>query len=340
MREKLEQIKRAGERATSLTHQLLAFSRKQLLQPRVLDLNALVANVDKMLRRLIREDVELVTVFGPKLGRIKADPTQLEQVLLNLVVNARDAMPEGGKIVIETANKELDEAYAQRHVAVTPGRHVMLAVTDTGCGIDPGILKHIFEPFYTTKEQGKGTGLGLSTVYGIVKQSGGNIWVYTEVGRGTTFKIYLPQVEGPIELARPEPQPVVALGGTETVLLAEDDDLVRNFVRSVLQEKGYTVLEAHHGTEALRIAIQYVEPIQLLLTDLVMPHMSGKMLARRLSPLRPGIKVLLMSGYSENVSLHNGNGTAETSIPFIEKPFTVENLARKVREVLDAQPKS
>ena len=340
MREKLEQIKRAGERATSLTHQLLAFSRKQLLQPRVLDLNALVANVDKMLRRLIREDVELVTVFGPKLGRIKADPTQLEQVLLNLVVNARDAMPEGGKIVIETANKELDEAYAQRHVAVTPGRHVMLAVTDTGCGIDPGILKHIFEPFYTTKEQGKGTGLGLSTVYGIVKQSGGNIWVYTEMGRGTTFKIYLPQVEGPIELARPEPQPVAALGGTETVLLAEDDDLVRNFVRSALQEKGYTVLEAHHGTEALRIAIQYTEPIELLLTDLVMPHMSGKMLARRLSPLRPGIKVLLMSGYSENVSLHNGNGTAETPIPFIEKPFTVENLARKVREVLDAQPKS
>jgi signal transduction histidine kinase/CheY-like chemotaxis protein len=335
-REKLEQIKKAGERATSLTHQLLAFSRKQLLQPKVLDLNVLVANIDKMLRRLIREDVELVTVFGPNLGRIKADPTQLEQVLLNLVVNARDAIPDGGKIVIETANKELDEAYAGRHVAVTPGHCVMLSVTDTGSGIDPGILKHIFEPFYTTKEQGKGTGLGLSTVYGIVKQSGGNIWVYTERDHGTTFKIYLPQVEDPIQLARTEPQPATASGGTETVLLVEDDDLVRNFVRTILQEKGYRVLEAHHGSEALRIAIQHTEPIQLLLTDLVMPQMSGKMLARRLSPLRPGIKVLLMSGYSDSLALQNGAIEANTA--FIEKPFTVENLARKVREVLDTPP--
>jgi signal transduction histidine kinase len=337
MREKLEQIKKAGERSASLTHQLLAFSRKQLLQPRVLDLNALVANVDKMLRRLIREDVELVTVFGPKLGRVKADPTQLEQVLVNLVVNARDAMVEGGKIVIETANVALDAAYALRHVAVTPGHYIMLAVTDTGRGIDPVILKHIFEPFYTTKEPGKGTGLGLSTVYGIVKQSGGNIWVYTEVGHGTTFKIYLPRVEEPIDVAKPEPEPGPTLGGTETVLLVEDEDLVRNFVSTVLREKGYRVLEAHHGTEALRIAIQHAGPIQLLLTDLVMPQMSGKMLAQKLASLRPGIRVLLMSGYSENVSLHQG--TLEKGIPFIEKPFSVDNLARKVREVLETRSK-
>ncbi len=338
IREKLEQIKKAGERSASLTHQLLAFSRKQLLQPRVLDLNTLVANIDKMLRRLIREDVELVTVFGRKLGRIKADPTQLEQVLVNLVVNAQDAMVEGGKIVIETANVELDAAYALQHVAVTPGPYIMLAVTDTGRGIDPVILKHIFEPFYTTKEPGKGTGLGLSTVYGIVKQSGGNIWVYTEVGHGATFKIYLPRVEEPIEVTKPEPEPSTALGGTETVLLVEDEDLVRNFVSTVLREKGYSVLEAHHGTEALRIAIQHVGPIQLLLTDLVMPQMSGKMLAQRLAPLRPGTRVLLMSGYSENVSLHQG--TLEQKTPFIEKPFSVDNLARKVREVLDADTKA
>jgi two-component system cell cycle sensor histidine kinase/response regulator CckA len=334
MRPKLEQIKKAGERAASLTHQLLAFSRKQVLQPRVLDLNSLVANMDKMLRRLIGEDIELVTLFGMALGQVKADPTQIEQVLLNLVVNARDAMPLGGKIVIETANVELDETYAHRHIAVAPGRYVMLAVWDSGSGMDAATLKHLFEPFYTTKERGKGTGLGLSTVYGIVKQSGGSIWVYSELNQGTTFKIYLPRVDQPLELVKTEPTPATVARGSETILLVEDEEVVRSYIRAILQDHGYKVLVAQDGSEALRIALQHNGPIHLLLTDVVMPQMSGRLLVQRLSPLRPAMKVFYMSGYTEGAIVHHG--VLEPGAAFIEKPFTIESLARKVREILDA----
>ncbi len=334
IRANLEEINRAGERAAALTRQLLAFSRKQLLEPQVLDLNTLVSNIDKLLRRLIGEDIELVVVFGPDLGRVQADPTQLEQVIVNLVVNARDAMPQGGKIAIETDNAELDEAYTRQHVGVTPGRYVKLAVSDTGCGMDRQTQSHVFEPFFTTKEAGKGTGLGLSTVYGIVKQSGGNIWVYSEVGRGTTFKVYLPRAEDAVEVAGIKARLTELVGGSETVLLAEDEGLVRSFVREILHKNGYTVLEAHHGTDALRMALQHAGPIHLLLTDVVMPQMSGKLLAQSLAPLRPGMRVLYMSGYAEKAVFHYG--VLESGVAFIEKPFTAENVARKVRQVLDA----
>ena len=338
MQEELEEIRKAGERAASLTRQLLAFSRKELLQPQVLDLNALVANLDKMLRRLIGEDIELVTIFGPGLEPVEADPAQLEQVVLNLVVNARDAMPQGGKIVIETKNLELDEAYAHQHVSVSPGRYVMLAVSDQGSGMNAETLKHIFEPFYTTKRHEEGTGLGLSTVYGVVKQSGGNVWVYSEVGRGTTFKIYLPQANEVVDARKTETASTEVARGTETVLVAEDEELVRKFVRSILEKSGYTVLEAHHGSEALRVALQHPGLIHLLLTDVVMPLMDGKLLAQRMVDLRPGIRVLFMSGYSENAVVHHG--ALEAGTAFIEKPFTVESLARKVREALDTSQTS
>jgi signal transduction histidine kinase/DNA-binding response OmpR family regulator len=336
MRGKLDLIKKAADRASALTGQLLAFSRKQLLQPQVLELNDLIANIDKMLRRIIGEDVELVTMFGHNIGRIKADPTQLEQVMLNLVVNARDAMPNGGKIVMETLGVELDEAYARRHVGVTPGRYVMLAVSDRGCGMDAEVLKHIFEPFYTTKKRGKGTGLGLSTVYGIVKQSGGNIWVYSETGQGTTFKIYLPQVDDEAKEIQHEELPVEVSGGSETVLLAEDEEFVRNFVRDVLQKYGYTVLEAQHGSEALRIGLQHSGPIHLLLTDVVMPRMSGQQLAKQMATLHPKVKVLYMSGYTESAIVHHG--VLDSHAAFVQKPFTGEALARRVRDILDTDP--
>ena len=339
MRGKLDLIKKAADRASALTGQLLAFSRKQILQPQVLQLNALIANIDKMLRRIIGEDIELVTVFGPDIGRIKADPTQLEQVMLNLVVNARDAMPpDGGKIIVETSSVMLDDAYARRHVSVTPGRYVMLAVSDKGCGMDAEVLKHIFEPFYTTKKKGKGTGLGLSTVYGIVKQSGGNIWVYSEAGQGTTFKIYLPEVDDAVEETETEEILTEVSGGTETVLLAEDEEFVRNFVRDVLQKYGYTVLEAHHGSEALRIGLQHSGTIHLLLTDVVMPRMSGQQLAKQMATLRPTVKVLYMSGYTESAIVHHG--VLESNAAFVQKPFTGEDLARRVREVLDSSSNS
>jgi PAS domain S-box-containing protein len=334
MRGKLDLIKKAADRAAALTGQLLAFSRKQLLQPQVLELNALIANIDKMLRRIIGEDIELVTVFGPDIGRIKADPTQLEQVMLNLVINARDAMPNGGKIVVETSSVELDDAYARSHVTVAPGRYVMLAVTDKGCGMDAEVLKHIFEPFFTTKKKGKGTGLGLSTVYGIVKQSGGNIWVYSESGQGTTFKIYLPEVDDAVEQTKAEESPDEVSGGTETVLLAEDEEFVRKFVKDVLQRYGYTVLEAHHGSEALRIGLEHSGPIHLLLTDVVMPRMSGQQLAKQMATLRPTVKVLYMSGYTESAIVHHG--VLDSAAAFVQKPFTGEALARRVREVLDS----
>jgi CheY-like chemotaxis protein len=285
-----------------------------------------------MLARLIGEDMELCTSPGVALGQVKADPGQIEQVILNLVVNARDAMPKGGKITIETANIHLDEAYALRHIAVQPGWYVMLAVTDTGLGLDAETQKHIFEPFFTTKAKSKGTGLGLSTVYGIVKQSGGNIWVYSEVGVGTTFKIYLPLVDE--EITEPEnyAAPTQSALGTETILLAEDEAMVRNLAANTLMMHGYTVLKAANAQEALLICRRHEGKIHLLLTDVVMPRMSGKELADQLLRLRPKTRVLYMSGYTDQAIVHHG--ILDENIAFIPKPFTPDALVSKVVEVL------
>src|SRR5216117_1150331 len=277
----VDEIRRSAERAAGLTRQLLAFSRQQVLQPKVVDLNALVLDMDKLLRRLIGEDVELATVLDPVLGRVKADPGQLEQVIMNLVVNARDAMPGGGRLTLETKNVELDKVYAQSHVSVKPGAYVMLAITDGGSGMDATTQARIFEPYFTTKEPGKGTGLGLSTVYGVVKQSGGYIWVYSELGRGTTFKIYLPRVEDELEARALSHAPAETLQGSETILLAEDEDMVRALARRILTSHGYTVLEARDGTECLQICQAHTGTIHLLMTDVVMPGLSGRAVADR-----------------------------------------------------------
>jgi PAS domain S-box-containing protein len=328
----IEEVKKAGERAASLTRQLLAFSRKQVLQPKVLGLNSIISEVEKMLCRLIGEDIDLRTVLEPQLGRIKADPGQIEQVLLNLAVNARDAMPHGGKLTIETENVYLDEGYAGQHIAVNPGHYVMLAVSDNGTGIDERTRARIFEPFFTTKEAGKGTGLGLSTVYGIVKQSGGNIWVYSEVGRGTSFKVYLPRVDEGAQEYKRSAEPKDALQGTEMILLAEDEDVVRKLTREVLEMCGYKVLEAANGGAALLICERQKEPIHLLITDVIMPEMGGRELSDRLSQLHPEMKVLYMSGYTDNAIVHQG--VLNEGANFIQKPFSPDALARKVREVL------
>src|SRR5437773_9313187 len=334
-RKNVEQIKKAGRRAATLTRQLLAFSRRQVLQLRVLDLNAVVTNFEAMLQPLIGEDILLEAVLQPGLGLVKVDPGQIEQIILNLTVNARDAMPEGGKLTIETANVELDEAYARRHVSVRPGPYVMLAISDTGCGMDAETQARIFEPFFTTKEPGKGTGLGLSTVYGIVKQSGGDIWVYSEPGRGTTFKIYLPWVEGAVETVEPGVAPARDVRGSETILLGEDDGGIRRLVRQVLAERGYWVLEAIHGTHAIQISEQHTVPIHLLVTDVVMPGMSGRDLAERLKPSRPNMKVLFMSGYTDKAIVHHGELDPGTAV--VRKQFTPDALARKLREVLHSR---
>ncbi|HWN08425.1 MAG TPA: ATP-binding protein [Pyrinomonadaceae bacterium] len=331
---RIDEIKKAGDRAAVLTRQLLAFSRKQILQPEVIDLNHVVFEVSKMLQRLIGEDVDLLMGLGPNLGRVKADPNQLEQVLMNLTVNARDAMPKGGKLTIETSNVQLSEAFAGRHLSVPPGDYVMLAVSDTGCGMDAATQARIFEPFFTTKEVGKGTGLGLATVYGIVKQSGGSLWVYSEVDQGTTFKIYLPCVEGPVEKVKVVAKHGELAPGVETVLLVEDEAVVRDMAMEILVECGYSVLEAKDGAEALQLARQHAGEIHLMLTDVVMPRMSGRELAEQLALFRPEVKVLYMSGYTDDAIVHHGvldEGTA-----FIGKPFTMEALAKKVRETLDA----
>jgi PAS domain S-box-containing protein len=331
----IEEIKKAGERATSLTTQLLAFSRKQILQPKVLELNERVADTDKMLQRLIGEDIELITSLDPALGRVKADPGQIEQILLNLAVNARDAMPEGGKLTIETANVDLDQAYARGHVAVQPGPYVMLSVSDTGFGISPEVQARMFEPFFTTKEQGKGTGLGLSTVYGIVKQSGGNIWVYSEPGRGTSFKIYLPRVKEEltrVEMAIPVSQKTQ---GSETIMLVEDEATIRSLMCTILQGRGYTVLEAGHGPQALQISESHSGPIHLMVTDVIMPQMSVREFTQKMSQLRPRMKILFASGYSDDAIVHHG--VLEEGTNFIQKPFSVADLTTKVREVLDAK---
>jgi CheY-like chemotaxis protein len=324
-------VHKTAERAASLTRQLLAFSRKQILAPKVMDLNTVVPNMASMLERLIGEHVRLAFRPGRGVGRVKADPGQLEQVVVNLVVNARDAMPEGGRVTIETANVELDEHYARQHVGAEPGPYVMLAVSDTGIGMDAATQARIFEPFFTTKPLGKGTGLGLSTVYGIVRQSGGNIWVYSEPGQGTTVKVYLPRVE---EAEEPvDAQPVPPGRGTETILLAEDEDEVRALAHEVLAGYGYTVLEAREPTEAIQIAEGYAGPIHLLVTDVVMPDLSGRALAERLAPLRPEMKVLYVSGYTDDAIIHHG--VLEAGTAFIQKPFTPEGLGRKVRQVLE-----
>jgi signal transduction histidine kinase/CheY-like chemotaxis protein len=331
---KLETIKEAGERAASLTRQLLAFSRKQILQPKVLDLNKVIFETNKILQRLLGEDIDLLIGLTPDLGKVKADPNQIEQVLMNLSVNARDAMPKGGKLTIETDNVYLDEDYAGHHFSVRPGRYVMLAVSDTGCGMDAETQARIFEPFFTTKEVGKGTGLGLATVYGIVKQSGGNVWVYSEVGRGTTFKIYLPCVDDPAQELKVSAEDTKLQPGSETVLLVEDEQIVRDMTREILQESGYQVLEAKHGQEALSVAEQHTGPIHLMLSDVVMPQMSGRELAAQLTPLRKDMRVLYMSGYTDDAIVHHG--VLDEGMAFIEKPFTPNALARKVRDVLNA----
>jgi len=327
----LAEVRKASERAASLTKQLLAFSRQQVLEPVVLDPNALVEDFEKMLHRLIGEDVELRLSLGDA-RNVRADPGQLQQVLMNLVVNARDAMPTGGKLVIETANAELSEQYAELHQPVVPGAYVMLAVSDTGSGMTPEIRGRIFEPFFTTKEKGKGTGLGLSTVYGIVKQSGGYVWVYSEVGRGTTFKIYLPRVDAPAEELQPSRAPD-SVAGTETILLAEDDPMLRPLAKGLLEKLGYTVIDAENAAIALEAARRHAGPIQLLVADVVMPGASGRELARQLEKTRPATKVLYVSGYTDDAIVHHG--MLEPGLHFLQKPFTPAALARKVREVLD-----
>jgi PAS domain S-box-containing protein len=333
LRSNLDEVLKAAQRAAALTRQLLAFSRRQVLEPKVLDLNAVVAGVLPMLRRLIGEDVELVNAQDSGLAHVKADPGQIEQVIMNLAVNARDAMPDGGKLILETRNVDLDEVYARQHVAVRPGRYVQLAVSDTGAGMDEETKTRIFEPFFTTKERGKGTGLGLATVYGIAKQSGGYIWVYSEPGRGTTFKIYLPRVDEEIvDLEPPEPPPHVARG-SETILVVEDEEIVRSLIHQILKAQGYTVLEALHGPEALQICERHGSDLHLILTDVVMPQMSGPEVAKCLATLRPDTKVLYMSGYTDNALAHLGVPDVDGSC--LQKPFTLESLTRKVREVLD-----
>jgi len=336
VREELLEVKKAGERAVALTRQILAFSRKQILQPVVLNLNQIAAGVEKMLRRILGEDIDYLQALAPDLGLVRADPGQVEQVLMNLVVNARDAMPNGGKLTIETHNVDLDAEYAARHVAVAPGPYICFAVTDTGCGMDKQTQARIFEPFFTTKEKGKGTGLGLSTVYGIVKQSGGNIWVYSEPGQGTTFKVYLPRDLSASTTVTGSRLPAIQdqLRGTETVLLVEDEEAVRDVAKRILHEAGYTVLTAATPDDALLACKTQQGKIHLLLTDVVMPQMSERTLADRLMVARPGIKVLYMSGYADDAILHHG--TLAPGTQFIGKPFSAANLARRVREVLDS----
>ena len=332
-RKEVEEIHRAGDRASVLTRQLLAFSRKQVMQPKVLDLNEVVAGMEEMLRRMIDENIELITVLRPDLWSVLVDPGQIEQVLMNLVVNARDAIERGGKITIETGNVVLDDAYISRHSVVAPGSYAMLAVSDTGTGMDEETKGRIFDPFFTTKEKGKGTGLGLSTVYGIVKQSNGYIWVYSERYRGTAFKIYLPRHEAADAEKRSEEVPAMSPKGHETILLVEDEELVRVLARDVLRGHGYTVLEACDGADAMGVAVSHRGPIHLMITDVVMPNMGGQEVAVSLAPLLREMKVLFISGYSDEAIVRHG--ILSPGARFLQKPFRLDGLLRKVREVLD-----
>jgi PAS domain S-box-containing protein len=331
-REQVDQIYKAGERAARLTRQLLAFSRKQVLEPRVLDLNVVVDEAGKMLRRLIGEDIILTTVLASDLNAVKVDAGQIEQVIINLVVNARDAMPQGGQVTIETRNVDLDEGYARLHMEVRPGKYVLLAVSDTGCGMDEATKARIFEPFFTTKRLGEGTGLGLATVYGIVKQSGGHLSVYSEVGHGTSFKIYLPIVRDTVPTDESLHGMRVSIHGSESVLLVEDEEAVRGLSRMALQMYGYTVIEACNADDAIRIGKEHSGPIHLLATDVVMPGMSGRQLAESLRSLRK-LRVLFLSGYTDDAVVRHG--VLEAEADFLQKPFTPTSLANKVRQILD-----
>jgi PAS domain S-box-containing protein len=338
MRSQCEEIKKAGERAASLTRQLLAFSRQQVLAPVVLNLNTVVVETEKMLRRLIGEDIEFRTALDPTLGSVKADPGQIEQIIMNLAVNARDAMLGGGRLTIETSNAELDGKYALHHAPLIAGRYVSLAVSDTGIGMNEETKSHIFEPFFTTKGIGKGTGLGLSTVYGVVKQSGGYIWVYSELGQGSVFKIYLPRVDAAVQQSRPSELAPELFRGVETILLVEDEQSVRTLTRSLLEEGGYTVLEASNGMHALELAGRHSGPIHLLLTDMVMPGMNGRVLAQKMTEARPKMRAIYISGYTGSLSGHEELFDAGATL--IQKPFSRSTLLRKLREVLDFQKES
>ncbi len=328
----ITEIKKAGERAAALSQQLLALSRRQIFATRAVDLNEVVADVEKMLRRLIGEDIRLETVLSPQLGRVQADPGQLHQVLMNLAVNARDAMPGGGTLIIETGNVEVDNGYAGKHPELKPGPYVLLTVTDSGIGMTDDVMGHLFEPFFTTKKQGEGTGLGLATVYGIVKQSDGAIWASSEPGRGTTFSVYLPRVGQPAAVPKEVRPPLPTLRGTETILVVEDQGELRRLIEVVLRSYGYRVLEAANAGEALLHAERYAGPIHLLLTDVVMPRMTGPELAGRLKGLRPQMCVLFMSGYSSSAMADHG--IPDSPVPFLAKPFSPESLASGVREAL------
>lgn len=333
LRADVEEIRAAGTRAAALTAQLLAFGRRQLLRPEIVDVNTVVAGVSNMLGRLLGEDIEMETRLAPGLETIEIDPGQLEQVVMNIAVNARDAMPDGGKLTIETANVMLDAEYAAAHASVTPGPHVRIAFTDNGMGMDAETRSHLFEPFYTTKPPGKGTGLGLSTVFGIVKQSGGHIWVYSEPGSGTSFKLHFP-VSGRAVSIKPPVVQTAARRGTETVLVVEDEPAVRKLAARIISGAGYRVLQAANGGEALLLCEQHVGDIHLLVTDVVMPGMSGRQLADRLATLRPELRALYMSGYTENAVVHHG--VLEAGIQFIGKPLQKSELLDKIRSLLDS----
>jgi PAS domain S-box-containing protein len=335
LRKNIDEIQNATDRAASLTRQLLAFSRRQVMEMKVLDLNTLLRDLEKMLRRIIGEEVELAIQLAEDLGRIRADVGQIEQVIMNLAVNAKDAMPSGGKLTIETANVELDESYTRSHVDVKPGHYVIFSVSDTGVGMTPEVRERIFEPFFTTKEKGKGTGLGLSTTYGIVKQSEGHIWVYSVQGKGTTFKIYLPRVNEPLEVIRKEVLKEELPRGNETILIVEDEEEVRKLAGKILEKQGYRILETYNGDSALLVCEGRNGPIHLMLADVVMPGMNGSELAKLLKPLHPEMKILYMSGYTDNAIVRHG--VLEKGVNYIQKPFTMEGLVRKVREVLDKE---
>jgi two-component system, cell cycle sensor histidine kinase and response regulator CckA len=332
MRADIEEIRKAGLRAADLTRQLLTFSRQQVVLPKVIDLNQSIAGMEKMLGRLLGADVEVTLLPAARLGKVKADPGQIEQVIMNLAVNARDAMPDGGKLTIQTNNAELDEHYASEHLGVTAGPHVMLAVTDTGIGMAPETQAQIFEPFFTTKEKGKGTGLGLSIVFGIAKQSGGHVWVYSEPGKGTTFKVYLPRTDARADVSPSQPPPAEGGRGSETILLVEDDEQVRALARGILRRSGYTVLEAPGAGEALLAVEQYGARINLIVSDVVLPRMNGPQLVERIRISRPDIRVLFMSGYTDEAIIQHG--ILDSGVTFLQKPITPDALTRKVREAL------
>jgi CheY-like chemotaxis protein len=333
MHDDIQEICKAGTRAAELTRQLLMFSRQQVLEPKVLDLNDVLVSMDKMLQRVLGADVDLVVLPTQALGRVRVDPSSIEVVMMNLVVNARDAMPTGGTLTITTSNVVLDEAYARAHLGAKPGPHVMLAVTDTGTGIDEAILARVFEPFFTTKAIGQGTGLGLSTVFGVAQQSGGSVWVESKLGVGTTFKLYLPRVDAAIDGARVTESPPSSLRGSETILLVEDDDQVRVVARGILARNGYSVVDARSAGEALLHSEKHPGTIHLLLSDVVMPQMSGPELANRISSARPDMKVLCMSGCTDDSAVRRG--VIEAHIAYLQKPFTPDALSTRVREVLD-----